>query len=102
LPTGASPAYWPCGSPHPRNRPSRRSSNWTTAACSPAGPQLAASRPGLTLITDKGFAGRAAEADLGARRTILLRPSRKGEQARHGEALLKSVRQLIDLDPLQE
>ena len=59
-------------------------------------PQLAASRPGLTLITDKGFAGRAAEADLGARGTILLRPSRKDEQARHGEALLKSVRQLIE------
>jgi hypothetical protein len=59
-------------------------------------PQLAAGRPGLTLITDKGFAGRAAEADLGARGTILLRPSRKDEQARHGEALLKSVRQLIE------
>jgi hypothetical protein len=29
-------------------------------------PQLAAARPGLTLITDKGFAGRQAEASLAA------------------------------------
>jgi hypothetical protein len=30
-------------------------------------PQLAAARPGLTLITDKGFAGRVTEADLARR-----------------------------------
>ena len=30
-------------------------------------PQLATARPGLTLITDKGFAGRETEADLAAR-----------------------------------
>ena len=30
-------------------------------------PQLAAARPGLILITDKGFAGRDTEADLAAR-----------------------------------
>ena len=59
-------------------------------------PQLATSRPGLILITDKGFAGRVTEADLASRGTALLRPARKDEAARHGEPLLKSVRQLID------
>jgi len=59
-------------------------------------PQLAISRPGLILITDKGFAGRVTEADLAARGTILLRPARKDETARHGQPLLKSVRQLIE------
>jgi hypothetical protein len=59
-------------------------------------PQLAAARPGLILITDKGFAGRQTEADLAARGTTLLRPSRKDEAARHGEPLLKSIRQLIE------
>ena len=61
-----------------------------------AEPQLAAARPGLTLITGKGFSGRETEAGLAARGITLLRPSRKDEQARHGEALLKSVRQLIE------
>ena len=52
-------------------------------------PQLAAARPGLILITDKGFAGRQTEADLAARGITLLRPARKDEAARHGEPLLK-------------
>ncbi len=59
-------------------------------------PQLAAARPGLILITDKGFAGRQAEADLAACGITLLRPSRKDEAARYGEPLLKSIRQLIE------
>jgi hypothetical protein len=59
-------------------------------------PGLAAARPGLTLITGKGFAGRQMQASLAARGITLLRPSRKDEQARHGEALLKTVRQLIE------
>ena len=59
-------------------------------------PGLAAARPGLTLITDKGFAGRQTEADLAGCGITLLRPSRKDETARHGEPLLKSVRQLIE------
>jgi hypothetical protein len=42
-------------------------------------PQLATARPGLALITDKGFAGRETEADLAARGITLLRPSRKDE-----------------------
>ena len=59
-------------------------------------PGLAAARPGLILITDKGFAGRQAEADLAACGITLLRPSRKDETARHGEPLLKTIRQLIE------
>ena len=59
-------------------------------------PQLATARPGLTLITDKGFAGRQTEADLATRGITLLRPARKDETARHGQALLKTVRQLIE------
>src|ERR1039457_1330423 len=59
-------------------------------------PQLTTARPGLILITDKGFAGRQTEADLAARGVTLLRPASKNEIARHGEPLLKSVRQLIE------
>jgi hypothetical protein len=66
------------------------------AAMLDAEPGLAAARPGLTLITDKGFAGRQTETDLASRGITLLRPSRKDEQARWGEPLLKSIRQLIE------
>jgi hypothetical protein len=59
-------------------------------------PALATSRPGLILITDKGFAGRVTEADLATRGTILLRPARENETARHGEPLIKPIRQLIE------
>ena len=59
-------------------------------------PGLAASRPGLILITDKGFSGRQTRADLAASGITLLRPSRKDEAARHGEPLLKTIRQLIE------
>jgi len=59
-------------------------------------PGLTVARPGLTLITDKGFAGRAAEDDLTGRGITLLRPSRKDEAARGGEPLLKTIRQLIE------
>jgi hypothetical protein len=54
-------------------------------------PRLATARPGLALITDKGFAGRETEAGLARRGITLLRPSRKNEDARHGEPLLKAV-----------
>jgi hypothetical protein len=59
-------------------------------------PQLATARPGLTLITDKGFAGRQTKADLAARGTTLLRPARKDEATRPSEPLLKTIRQLIE------
>jgi len=68
------------------------------AAMLDAEPGLAAARPGLTLITDKGFSGRETEADLAGRGITLLRPARKDEQARWGEPLLKSIRQLIESD----
>ena len=59
-------------------------------------PQLAAARPGLILITGKGFAGRRTETDLARCGITLLRPARKDEPARAGEPVLKSVRQLIE------
>jgi hypothetical protein len=59
-------------------------------------PGLATARPGLMLITDKGFAGRQTETDLAASGITLLRPSRKDEAARCGEPLLKTIRQLIE------
>jgi hypothetical protein len=59
-------------------------------------PDLATTRPGLVMITDKGFASRQFEADLAGRGVSLLRPSFKREKARTGESLLKSVRQLIE------
>jgi Transposase DDE domain len=59
-------------------------------------PGLAAARPGLTLITDKGFAGHATEAGLAASGITMLRPSRKDEPSRPGEPLLKAIRQLIE------
>jgi hypothetical protein len=59
-------------------------------------PGLAASRPGLILITDKGFSGRETGADLARQDITLPRPARKDEAARHGEPLLKSIRQLIE------
>jgi hypothetical protein len=57
---------------------------------------LVADRPGLLLITDKGFAAKRFEKDLADRGITLLRPQRKNEKIQPGQALLKSVRQLIE------
>jgi hypothetical protein len=57
---------------------------------------LVAARPGLLLITDKGFASTDFERSLAQQGITLLRPSRKDEIARTGEPMLKSVRQLIE------
>lgn len=57
---------------------------------------LIAERPGLLLISDKGFASKEFENDLAMRGITLLRPSFKREKKRTGEGLLKSVRQLIE------
>ncbi len=57
---------------------------------------MIATHPGILLITDKGFASRAFERDLAEQGNELLRPSRKKEKARHGEPMLKKVRQLIE------
>ncbi|WP_369253937.1 IS982 family transposase [Streptomyces sp. R35] len=57
---------------------------------------LVAQRPGLLLISDKGFASKEFENDLAMQGIELLRPSFKREKKRKGESLLKSVRQLIE------
>ncbi|GAX57943.1 IS982 family transposase [Streptomyces olivochromogenes] len=57
---------------------------------------LVTDRPGLLLISDKGFASKEFENDLAMRGIELLRPSFKREKKRKGERLLKSVRQLIE------
>ncbi|MYV49349.1 IS982 family transposase [Streptomyces sp. SID2888] len=57
---------------------------------------LVRERPGLLLITDKGFASRAFERSLSEQGITLLRPSMKREAARPGEPMLKKVRQLIE------
>ena len=59
-------------------------------------PHLLAERPGLLLITDKGFASKRFEKDLAQRGVQLLRPQRRNEKPRAGQALLKSIRQLIE------
>ncbi|WEB43603.1 hypothetical protein MOV08_32890 [Streptomyces yunnanensis] len=50
---------------------------------------LVRERPGLLLITDKGFASRVFERSLCERGISLLRPSVKREFARPGEPMLK-------------
>lgn len=57
---------------------------------------LVTDRPGLPLISDKGFASKEFENDLAMRGIELLRPSFKREKKRKGARLLKSVRQLIE------
>ena len=57
---------------------------------------LVATRPGVPLISDKGFASRAFERQLADQDIVLLRPSRKREKARFGEPMLKKIRQLIE------
>jgi hypothetical protein len=48
------------------------------------------------LITDKGFASKPFEQSLSEQGVTLLRPSRKEENLRAGEPMLKKVRQLIE------
>ncbi|MDX3539794.1 hypothetical protein PV721_36855 [Streptomyces sp. MB09-01] len=57
-------------------------------------PDTVTDRPGLLVITDKGFASKEFESDLAMRGAELLRPSFKREKRHKGESLLKSVRQL--------
>ena len=57
---------------------------------------LVAARPGLLLISDKGFASKPFERSLSEQGITLLRPSRKREVTRAGEPTLKKVRQLIE------
>lgn len=57
---------------------------------------LVRERPGLLLISDKGFASKPFERSLSEQGITLLRPSRKKEVLRAGEPMLKKVRQLIE------
>jgi hypothetical protein len=66
------------------------------AAMLDAEPELAATRPGLMLIADKGFRARWFEAGLKRHGIELLRPSMRNEQPRPGQQLLRPVRQLIE------
>jgi len=59
-------------------------------------PHLSADRLDLLLICDKGFASQCFEQGLAQRGITVLRPRRKNEKTRPGQALLKSVRQLIE------
>ncbi|MGP3928361.1 IS982 family transposase [Streptomyces sp. 8N616] len=60
-------------------------------------PHLAADRPGLLILADKGYISAELDRFLAARGIRLLRPSyRNRGTPRPGEALLKTVRQLIE------
>src|SRR4051794_3626330 len=58
--------------------------------------ELVASRDGILLISDKGFASKDFQTFLADQGIQLLRPSRKDEVKRFGEPMLKKVRQLIE------
>ncbi|MFV2088990.1 IS982 family transposase, partial [Micromonospora sp. LOL_021] len=57
---------------------------------------VVAEHDGILLISDMGFASGPFERDLADQGITLLRPSRKKEKTRHGEPMLKKVRQLIE------
>ena len=61
-----------------------------------AGRDVAAARPGQTLIGDKNYFGEDFEAELTERHLALLRPVRKGEAPRAGPHLFKPLRQVIE------
>ena len=58
--------------------------------------EVLSGRTGILLISDKGFAGKDFERFLAEQGIELLRPARKREKARYGQALLKKIRQLIE------
>jgi hypothetical protein len=59
-------------------------------------PTLTATRPGLTIIADKGYASAELDHYLAERGATLLRPSYRNRTPRPGEHLLKPIRQLIE------
>ncbi len=59
-------------------------------------PQLAAGRPGQTLIGDKNYFGREFEQQLADRDIRLLRPAREGAAEWPGSQLFKPLRQVIE------
>lgn len=66
------------------------------AAMLEVGADLVRERPGLLLISDKGFASKTFERSLSEQGMTLLRPSWEKEILRPGEQMLKKVRQLIE------
>jgi hypothetical protein len=59
-------------------------------------PELLATRPGQTVIADKGYASAEFETFLASHGARLLRPTFKNERPRPGARLLKPLRQLIE------
>ncbi len=59
-------------------------------------PTLLATRPGLTIIADKGYVSRELDQYLDQHQVRLLRPSYRNRTPRPGEHLLKPIRQLIE------
>jgi hypothetical protein len=59
-------------------------------------PTLLATRPGLTIIADKGYVSRELDHYLEGHQVRLLRPSYRNRTPRPGEHLLKPIRQLIE------
>jgi hypothetical protein len=59
-------------------------------------PALLATRPGLTIIADKGYVSRELDHYLDGHQVRLLRPSYRNRTPRPGEHLLKPIRQLIE------
>ena len=59
-------------------------------------PTLTHSRPGLTIIADKGYVSAELDRFLAERGAALLRPSYRNRPPRPGEHLLKPIRQLIE------
>jgi hypothetical protein len=59
-------------------------------------PELVADRPGLLIIADKGYISADLDRWLHERGIRLLRPSYRNRTPRHGEHLLKPIRQLIE------
>ncbi len=59
-------------------------------------PDLIATRPGQTILADKGYASAEFERFLADHGITLLRPARTDEKRRPGTPLLKPLRQLIE------
>ncbi|MDF2975427.1 MAG: transposase family protein [Actinomycetospora sp.] len=59
-------------------------------------PALLATRPGLTIIADKGYVSRELDHYLAQHQVRLLRPSYRNRTPRPGEHLLRPIRQLIE------
>lgn len=59
-------------------------------------PELLTSRPGQTIVADKGYASAEFEAILAERHATLIRPAKRNEPTRPGAGVLSKIRQLIE------